>query len=293
MATNPMQKKARNSFLLGVFATVIVAAIIIVILFLQLNKLLEEKRTLEASYKIIASVKTDVKSGESLSGKVEQKTVPSDAIPSDAVAYGNITEETIAKVDLKKGTVLSTSVITTSENQTTSDVREQQYNMILLPEQLEEQDYIDVRLMLPSGQDYIVVSKKIIQKQAEETIWINMTEDEILTMSNAIVEAYKISGSKLYATKYVDPGNQEKASPTYPVSREVLELINSDPNIVKVAREALWARYNDAQTAQRNNVLNPTINSIDDQTKQSNLETKLNEEITKTKETRKDYIDGM
>lgn len=293
MATNPMQKKARNSFLLGVFATVVVAAIIIVILFLQLNKLLEEKKQLEASYKTVVSVKSDIKSGEALAGKIETKTVAGDAVPTDAIPMGSITEDTVAKVDLKRGTVLSTSVIATTETQTTADVREQQYNMILLPEQLEEQDYVDIRLMLPSGQDYIVVSKKLIKRQAEETIWVNMTEDEILTMSNAIVEAYKISGSKLYATKYVDPGNQEKATPTYPVSREILELINSDPNIIKVARDALWARYNDAQQVQRNNVLNQTINSIDDQTKQSNLETKLNEEITKTKETRKDYIDGM
>lgn len=293
MATNPMQKKARTSFLLGVLVTLIIAMIIIALLFVQLNKLQEEKKTLEATYKTVVSVKSDIKSGEALSDKIETKRIAGDAVPTDAVTMAQVTEDMIAKVNLAKGTVLSKSVIATTENLTTADVREQQYNMILLPEQLEEEDYIDIRLMLPSGQDYIVVSKKCIKRQAEETIWIDMSEDEILTMSNAIVEAYKISGAKMYATKYVDAGNQAKATPTYPVSREVLELINNDPNIIETAKQGLWRRYNEAQQNQRNNVLNPTLDSIDAQTKQSNLETNLNDEITKTKETRKDYIDGM
>ena len=293
MATNPMQKKARTSFLLGVLVTLIVAMIIIALLFVQLNKLQEDKKNLEATYKTVVSVKSDIKSGEPVQDKLEVITVPSSSIPTDALTMSSVTEEMIAKVNLAKGTVLSQSVVTTTETQITADVREQQFNMVLLPEQLEDEDYIDIRLMLPSGQDYIVAAKKRVKRQEEETIWVDMTEDEILTMSNAIVEAYKISGSKMYATKYVDAGNQAKATPTYPVSREVLELINNDPNVVEVAKQGLWRRYNEAQQNQRNNVINPTLNSIDEQAKQSNLETNLNDEITKTKETRKDYIDGM
>lgn len=293
MAINPMQKKARTSFLLGVLVTLIIAMAIIALLFVQLNKLQEEKKELEASYKTIVTVKSDIKSGESLLDKIETKRVTSDSIPTDALSMSNITDDMIAKVDLAKGTVLSSSVVVLKDEQITADVREQQYNMVLLPEQLIEDDYIDIRLMLPTGQDYIVVSKKCVKRQEEETIWVNLSEDEILTMSNAIVEAYKIPGSKLYATRYVDAGNQAKAAPTYPVSREVLELINNDPNVVEVAKQGLWRRYNEAQQNQRNNVLNSTLQSIDEQTKQSGLETNLNDEITKTKETRKDYIDGM
>ena len=37
MATNPMQRKARNSFLLGILVTLIISGIIIAFLFIQLN----------------------------------------------------------------------------------------------------------------------------------------------------------------------------------------------------------------------------------------------------------------
>ena len=39
MATNPMQRKARNSFLLGVLTTLVLAAIVIALLILQLKNL--------------------------------------------------------------------------------------------------------------------------------------------------------------------------------------------------------------------------------------------------------------
>ena len=39
MATNPMQKKARNSFVLGVLITFVIMAMIVVVLLLQVKKM--------------------------------------------------------------------------------------------------------------------------------------------------------------------------------------------------------------------------------------------------------------
>jgi len=39
MATNPMQRKARNSFLLGVLVTLVLATLVIALLLIQLIKL--------------------------------------------------------------------------------------------------------------------------------------------------------------------------------------------------------------------------------------------------------------
>ena len=43
MAVNPMQRKARNSFLLGVLLTLLITGIVITLLFLQLKKMNDEK----------------------------------------------------------------------------------------------------------------------------------------------------------------------------------------------------------------------------------------------------------
>ena len=50
MATNPMQRKARNSFLLGMLVMLLIAGVVIALLFMQLmNKIKKEKEELQAS----------------------------------------------------------------------------------------------------------------------------------------------------------------------------------------------------------------------------------------------------
>ena len=74
---------------------------------------------------------------------------------------------------------------------------------------------------------------------SESSIWLKLREDEILLMSNAIVESYIIPGAKLYVTAYVEPGLQDAATPTYIPSNEVIGVINRDPNIIQKAKEEL------------------------------------------------------
>ena len=199
---------------------------------------------------------------------------------------------------MDKNTVITVEMITKSNEKTTDDLRKQEYNMLVLPSQLETGEYVDVRLSLPSGQDYIVISKKQVEIpqvngiDVDDTIWIKLTEDEIITMNNAIVEAYKMQGSKLYVTTYTEAGMQNAATPTYIPTGEVMQLINDNPNIVQIAKNTLIARYNANQGNVRNNVINPTINS-NGQEGEENLKTKVEESITNSKENRKEYLQSL
>ena len=121
---------------------------------------------------------------------------------------------------------------------------------------------------------------------------MNLYEEETLSMSNAIVEAYKMTGAKLYATTYVEPGNQGSATPTYMPSAEVINLINSDRNITEEAKRALAERYTAEVRARRENDINNQLNTYRDEAKQ-NLESGVEQEITNSKEARKEYIDSL
>ena len=358
MATNPMQRKARNSFLLGVLVTLVLAGILIALLILQLKNYKEKEAEEQANSVKVWVLSQDVISGQvittdMLKQQVTNKTlVPSNAIGdmsilsnyslSDKEGNEVITEyknnvatlylskngtkyeiktesETgsyyierngdkeylelsedpiIAKVNLNKNSVITIDVISKSNEKTTDDLRKQEYNMLVLPTQLETGEYVDVRLSLPSGQDYIVVSKKQVEIpqvngiDVDDTIWIKLTEDEIITMNNAIVEAYKMQGSKLYVTTYTEAGIQSAATPTYVPTGEVMQLISNNPNIVQVAKNTLISRYNANQGNVRNNVINPTINS-NGQEGEENLKTKVEESITNSKENRKEYLQSL
>lgn len=199
----------------------------------------------------------------------------------------------IAKIDMEANTILTTNMVSKG-TPVLDDVRKQEYNAVVLPADLTTGDYIDIRIQLPSGQDYIVVSKKCVElpiingTESESTIWLELSEDEILSMSCAIVEAYKINGAKLYATKYTDPGMQEAATPTYPLSAETVTLIQANPNVTQAAEQSLLSRYTEAMVSLRNNYINPQLgNSTED------ISGKINESIVKTQEERKEYLESL
>ena len=299
-----MQRKERNSFLLGVFITMIIAAIVIAFLLYMMYKQKTENEEIENDKITVYVLIKDVESGTNVATKTEKGgiltkelatvEVTRKAAPETAITASNysnvITENSLFKIDLKSGTILSTDMIVESSDKTQDDTREQEFNMIVLPSQLKEDDYVDIRLRLPSGQDYIVVSKKKILKADEITMWIKLTEDEILTLSNAIVEAYQIDGTLLYATTYVEPGIQQAASVTYIPTREVSQLINNNPNVVQTAKDELAKRYNNATLLSgRNDIINPAVMATGEEA-QSNVATGTATAIEAQKQTREDYV---
>ena len=310
MAMNPMQRKANNSFLLGILITLLITGIIIAFLIFQISNLNKEMKDIEAE-KVSAYVVADtIKSGETL----DESKLVFDEITLGGVDTSNLVTtlnmETVldpttgdeidvytqkAKVDLNPGTVLTNDLLYEDEA-LTSDVRTQEYNVIIPQSQLQMGEYIDVRLRLPDGQDLIVVShKQVTIPEFEDgtlstnNILMDLTEKEILMMSCAIVESYQMQGSMLYATKYVEPGIQEAATPTYLPNDVTITLIHNDPNIVQEAKNELITRYNE-----NSDTIRPGINNaVNNEDAADNVVDKTEEEITGLQEQREQYIESI
>lgn len=202
----------------------------------------------------------------------------------------------IAKIDINRNTVATSSIIAKSTERTTNDLRKQEYNMVILPSQIQSGDFVDIRIRMQNGQDYIVVSKKEITipdidgVESEDTIIMNMTEAETLIMSNAIIEAYIDKGALLYATTYVEPGIQDNVTPTYVPSGAVQELMYNNPNIEQTAKATLINRYNQ-YTSIRNNINNALAQYAQDTV--NNIEAGVQEQITKAKQARQAYLESL
>lgn len=309
MAMNPMQKKAQNSFLLGMLITLLITGIIIGVLILQLTKITKEQKEKQAQLKNVYVVSEDINSGDVVtSEKLIQKQVDASLIPNNALdiaeldSKSNVTDEEgnlikkvniISKINLKSGTVITADMVKI-EDEITNDVRKVEYNAISLTSQLESGKHIDIRLRLPSGSDYIVVSHKKIEipevegVPATDTIWLELTETEILTLNCAIVESYKVKGSLLYAVEYIEPGLQEKATVSYSPNDEVYALIQKDPNCVKTAVEEIVSR----NRALSRNSINSALNSNKDNLTDDTI-TGVEEEIKKMQEERQKYLDSL
>lgn len=309
MAKNPMQRKAQNSFLLGMLVTLLVTGIVIGFLIIQLTKITKQQKEEQARMKQVYVVATEIESGDIVTiDKLNPQTLDSSLIPSNVLtsseleSKSNVTDEdgnlvkkvnVISKINLKPGTVITTDMVK-AEGEIANDVRKVEYNAIQLTSQIQTGKYVDVRLRLPSGSDYIVVSHKKIEIpsiggiNSTNTIWLELSETEILTLNCAIVESYKISGSLLYVTEYVEPGLQENATVSYSPNNEVYELIQKDPNCVQTAVAEIINRNRAASRNPINTNLNNNSGEAAD-----NVVTKTEEEITKMQEERQKYLESL
>lgn len=310
MAMNPMQRKANNSFLLGILITLLITGIIIAFLIYQVSQLNTQLKEEEA-LKVTVYVVTDtIKSGEAMNpdklqliettlGSVDKSNFVTTLNTYDAenTATGEI--ETVytqkAKVDLNPGTVITNDLIYEDEA-LTADVRTQEYNVITPMTQLTTGEYIDVRLRTPDGRDLIVVSHKqvTIPELADGTVsstnmLMDLSEEETLMMSCAIVETYQMNGAKLYATKYVEPGTQTAATPTYVPNDETRALIERDPNIVQEAKNELLNTLNG-----NSGLVRPGIDSAtNNEDAADNVVSKTEEEITSQQDGREAYVESL
>lgn len=282
MGVNPMQKMKRNSTLTGLIIGLVIGLILCVFLYMFLTS--SSGAIVKGDTVSVCVLNTTVKSGGVISlANVSTKVMSVENVPADAVT---VTSDVVAKIDLSAGTILTAGMLNTTSTTLTNDLREQEYNMITLPTTLMAGDFIDIRLQLPNGGDYIVVSKKQVLNCNSTTVWLNMYEEEIELMSNAIIEYYIMAGSKLYATTYTEPGLQTAAVGTYVPNSTVSALIASNPNITSYINSD---RYADKLKEIRNNHINAAVNSYSEDAI-SNIESNMKDEIETLKQSREAYF---
>lgn len=246
-------KKLVYAGLIGASVSLLLFGIIVIVLLKQQS---EYTKSLRAQYESrITVAEQQLKEQQAVSSKVVVATkelkagsvislsdlklvhiskagAPANTIPNPEDIVGKV-----IKIDVGKNTPIINSMVY-ANGATPKDLRSKEYNVLQLPTKLKTGDFVDVRIQFPNGQDYIVLSKKKVEDFAGTTTWYDINESELLAMSSAIVDAY-LQGAKLYAINYVDPYMQDKAIPNYPLNLQVIDLIQSDPNVLEKATQQL------------------------------------------------------
>lgn len=239
------KRSRKKSIIVGaIVAGLIIAAAIAFLCFLNNmfgsvkkdyeDKITEYKMQIYQNKRLVLVPNKDIKYDTLLAENMFKEVEISSSLPRDVY----MSKEDYGKfnvIDLKAGIPVMKSMLV--KEKVPNDLREQELNMFLLQSDLEKDQFVDVRIGFPNGEDYIVLSKKSVIKLdlKQNTVWLWLNEREILTIASAIVDAYLNKGTKLYVTKYVQPTTQKGSTITYPVKTEVLKIIQSDPNIVSRA----------------------------------------------------------
>ncbi|MFP4698007.1 MAG: SAF domain-containing protein [Eubacteriales bacterium] len=253
-----IRQRTKNLIISGIIGALIMAIVTISVFVLMQGRIQNLKNEMSKMVKVPTEeevvekedmyiLSNSIQAGEIIKSddikllSVEQGVTPENAIKDKKDIVGNR-----LRVDLPKNMPITSNLLF-GEKDIDDDIRIQEFRLLFIPTKLQEKDFVDIRISFPNGEDYIVLSKKQVQDlerleqegDISEALWLHLSEEEILRISSAIVDAYLHEGSKLYAISYVVPEVQEAAKVTYPVNEDVYKLMLEDPNIVNVAFEEL------------------------------------------------------
>lgn len=205
---NQIKKRLLYGILIGLSVGVIGIVVTIVITNNTVKSYEEgtNENFLENFTGLVATFNRDVLQGETItSDMITMTRVHITTIPIGAASEASLVGK-IAKYNIPKNITVVNSMV--ADSILTQDVRTQQITAVLLPAKLTVGEYVDIRLQVPSGVEYIVLPQKQVLDISGTTIWLNLSEDELLLLNSAIVDSYMTKGSKLYAVEYADPDTQ-------------------------------------------------------------------------------------
>lgn len=179
----------------------------------------------------------EIKQGDILQDGVN---VAANTFSSSADASTFATQDCLgqeAVVDIPSGSPITTNVVAASMEK---QLNERECTFINLSANLKKGDFVDIRILFPNGEDPIVVSKVSIQNPviASNLVYLWLTEDQITNLDSAVVDA-NLHGAIIYTTKYIEPEIQPANVVNYQPNAAVINLMQSDPNIVQEAAAAL------------------------------------------------------
>lgn len=198
----------------------------------QLNATIEAIGPLVDCWTVTEKSKAD-KGLTVLESDLEKIKIPESCVQSNYILDKYDVIGKFYKVDLNNGTPLTKDMFMDSELDDTT--RELDLTADVFPVGVKVGDYLDLRLLYPKGEDYIVLSHLRVNEINGDTIKCALDEQQILFYDSATVENFlnKSKGSMTYFAKYTEPGIQEPAKITYSVPQSIMNLLDSNPNIVK------------------------------------------------------------
>lgn len=138
------------------------------------------------------------------------------------------------RMDLKKGTALTKDNIKSSELNDDSRL----YDIVLdtTPIGIKKGAYVDVRITLPLGQDFIAMGHKRVVDVNKGVLKLEVNEHDIHAYNSMLIDRLIYKGTQIYALEYSEGGVQKPADTFYPLSKKVTPIAQKDPNLISAIK---------------------------------------------------------
>lgn len=190
------------------------------------------------SYTNLYVLTRDVTAGEELTADMFQ-TLRVQSSENLSAAQSPAKEDLLGKrlkISLAKGAALSTDILYEGA-EIADDERRVELRELELPQNLRENEFVDIRIVFPDGEDYLVIGHKRVYHMIRDdeggvsALQMRFLEEELLRYQAACVDTKTYQDTRLYAVRYTGEF-QPAAQVYYPVNRAVFRLLQWNPNIV-------------------------------------------------------------
>ena len=196
------------------------------------------KSSIEVNQKYVYVAMDDIEAGDVIKqdGNVIKQQIASGIDAGLYITDADFIEDLVSLVDIPAGQPIMRNMLTNED--VSPGVMEVEINVATLLVDSSTNDYVDMRIAFADGSDFIVLAKKQMKNLIYNTStwYTDLNEQEILTLTSAVTDAYSNTGTYIYLTRYTNPTIQAANQCTYPVNGIVHDIVTGsgstqDPNI--------------------------------------------------------------
>lgn len=214
MMLGPMKKKMITT---GIVSFLIPTILICAVFFMYVKHTRDQIKELKVEAEVVERY---VFSGDQpIDHIIETQDVKVVNVKGESAPVNSFSQDQLSSIvgqrlrtPIRDKTIVTSNLFFPVEDVVEKDVRTKEFNMISLPTDLEVGDFIDIRILFPTGEDFLVVAgaevKQLGTSVDSNTVFLNLDEEEMVKLSGAIIESYISDSVNVFAVKYVDPIQQ-------------------------------------------------------------------------------------
>lgn len=228
----------------------------------ELEKELAEKRAMEAMVPVYRLNK-DVPSGKEILEEDLEVVSVNEGVAEGFLSSSNMEEfkKYRYKISYKKGMLVSKNMLFHQEIK--DDDRYLDLVTDVNPIGLEPGAYVDIRIAMPGGSDYLALAHKQVAAINSGILKVVCSEKDIHTYQSLLVDKLMHEGTTIYSIEYVEGAAQKAGEKYYPALANVQSLISADPNILEALKQTMMAERNSLER----NLIEKYANEEENETK--------------------------
>lgn len=202
---------------------------------------LQSKLDAVGDFADVYTVKSPVKMGQIVREEdFILQTIPVSTIPENVVQDISQLKNKYYRISFTPGMTITQDLFMGEEY--VGSVYERDVFLDSLPVGTNVGDYIDVRVVLPGGEEFVVFGHRRVNARYENAIKLTFDEADLWVYTSMMVDKalYGSVGFNIYCTKYKDPGAHDKTIEYYPLRKEVTDIMSISPNLTEQQRSGMY-----------------------------------------------------